>query len=266
MPQKYVEQFAVITGASSGIGFELARQFVAQGFDILIAAEDEGIFGAAKQLKTDRMVIPVQVDLAKQGGVAQLWDEIKAVGRPIDAIAINAGVGVGGAFADNSLSDELNMIALNVTSSTILAKYAVQDMVPHRKGRILITASVVSVIPASFQTVYGATKAFLLSLAEGIRNELKDSGVSVTALMPGATETNFFHRAGLDDTAVGVSKKDNPADVARDGFEALMDGKDHVVSHSAKNVLMEWASEILPETVKAEMHRKQAEPGSAKKH
>ena len=256
------KQFAVITGASSGIGFELARQFVKNGFDVLIAAEDIGIFDAAKKLEANATVTPVQVDLRADGGVDKLWQFVMKAGRTVDAIAINAGVGVGGRFAENDLQSELNMIALNVTSSTILAKHSVNHMLEAGKGRILITASVASVMPTPYQAVYGATKAYLLSLSEGIRNELKDTGITVTALMPGATETNFFHRAGLDNTKVGESKKDDPADVAKDGFEALMEGKDHVVAHSAKTHLMEWALEFLPETVKAEMHAAQAKPGS----
>lgn len=266
MPKFQAKKFAVVTGASSGIGFELARQFTSNGFDILITAEDAGIFDAAEKLKASSIVVPVQADLAQEGGADALWREIKALNRPLDAIAINAGVGVGGSFAENNLAAELNMIALNVTASTVLAKYAVKDMLARGQGKILITASIASVMPTPFQAVYGATKAYLLSLAEGIRNELKDTEITVTALMPGATETNFFHRAGLDNTRVGQSRKDDPADVARDGFEAMMDGKDHVVAHSAKTIVMEWAIELLPETVKAEMHRRQSEPLSSAKH
>lgn len=231
---------------------------------MLIAAEDMGIFEAADKLKANATVTPIQVDLAAEGGVDKLWQFVEKTGRNVDAIAINAGVGVGGRFAENDLAAELNMIALNVTSSTVLAKRSVEHMLRAGQGRILITASVASVMPTPYQAVYGATKAYLLSLSEGIRNELKDTGITVTALMPGATETNFFHRAGLDDTKVGQSKKDDPAQVAKDGYDAMMDGKDHVVAHSAKTRFMEWALEFLPETVKAEMHAKQAEPGSAK--
>ncbi len=223
-----------------------------------------GIFAAADKLKANATVTPIQVDLAAEGGVDKLWQFVEKTGRNVDAIAINAGVGVGGRFAENDLAAELNMIALNVTSSTILAKRAVEHMLRVGQGRILITASVASVMPTPYQAVYGATKAYLLSLSEGIRNELKDTGITVTALMPGATETNFFHRAGLDDTKVGQSKKDDPAQVAKDGYDAMLDGKDHVVAHSAKTRIMEWMLEFLPETLKAEMHAKQAEPGSAK--
>jgi short-subunit dehydrogenase len=183
----------------------------------------------------------------------------------VDAIAINAGVGVGGDFArTTALEDELNLIALNVTSSVHLAKRVVREMVARKQGRILFTASIAGTMPAPFEAVYGASKAFLLSFSEALRNELKDTGVTVTALMPGATETNFFHRAGMDDTKVGASEKDSAAEVARDGFKALMAGEDKVIAGAFKNKLEGGlGARILPETVKAEIHRKMAEPGSA---
>lgn len=256
--------FGVVTGASSGIGFELAQQFLDNGFDLIVVAEDAGIFSAAEKLnRPGARVIPLQIDLAEENGVGDLWSQIEAFARPLEAIAINAGVGVGGSFAENRLEDELKMIALNVTSYTKLAKHVVRDMLKRNEGKILFTSSVVAVMPSPYQTVYGATKAFVLSLSEGLRNELKDTGITVTALMPGATDTNFFQRAGLEDTKVGASEKDDPADVAKDGFEAMMAGKDHVVSHSAKTRLQGWMLEILPETIKAEMHARQAKPGSA---
>lgn len=258
--------FAVITGASSGIGFELAKQFAQNNHDILIAAEDDGIILAAEQLSVfGTHVTPLRVDLAKDGGVDRLYQEIKATGLAVDAIAINAGVGVGGAFIDTALEDELNMIALNVTSSVHLAKHVVKDMAMRGRGRVLFTASVVSTIPAPYEAIYGATKAFLLSFSDALRNELKDKGVSVTALMPGATETNFFHRADLDDTRVGQSKKDDPADVAKMGFDALMAGDAHVVAASWKSKTLGMLGEILPEGAKAEIHAQMSKPGSGSK-
>jgi uncharacterized protein len=260
-------KFAVVTGASSGIGLELARQFAINNFDVMIAAENPDIYPVAEELKMAGVnIMPVQVNLAGEHGVAKLWQEIKNVGRPIDAIAINAGVGVGGSFVETDLAEELNMIALNITSSVVLAKYVVKDMLAYNQGRILFTASIASVVPAPFMAVYGGTKAFLLSFSEALRNELKDTNVTVTALMPGATDTEFFRRAHMEDTKVGADKKDDPIDVARDGFKALMAGKDHVVSHSAKTIMMEWMGEILPETVKAQMHRRETEPGSGLRH
>jgi uncharacterized protein len=158
------------------------------------------------------------------------------------------------------------MIALNVTSTVHLAKRVIKDMVDRDEGRVLFTASVASTMPAPFEAVYGATKAFVLSFAEALRSELKETGVIITSLMPGPTDTNFFRRAGLEDTRVGAGEKDDPADVARDGFEALMAGKDAVISHSLKTRVLGGMNEILSEPAKAGIHRKMAEPGSATDH
>lgn len=258
--------FAVVTGASSGIGFELARQFAQNGFDLLIAAETPQIHGAAQELmRHGGRVEPVQLDLASFDGVEQLYSRIRGSGRPVDAIAINAGVGLGGDFArQTDLRDEINLINLNVTSTVHLAKRVIGDMVQRGRGRVLFTSSIAALMPGSFEAVYNASKAFVQSFAEAIRNELKDTGVTITALQPGPTETNFFHRAGLDNTRVGQSKKDDPADVARQGFEALMAGKDHVIAGSLKTRAMA-AMGVLPDAVKAEQHRKLAEPGSGRR-
>jgi uncharacterized protein len=163
------------------------------------------------------------------------------------------------------LRDELNLINLNVTSAVHLAKRVMKDMAERGRGRVLFTSSIAGTMPAPFEAVYSASKAFLTSFAQAIRNEMKDTGVTVTALMPGATETNFFHRAGLDDTKLGVSEKDDPAEVAREGYEALMAGKDHVVAGSFKNKVQAVAGHALPDPIVAEMHRKQSEPGSGSK-
>jgi uncharacterized protein len=258
---------AVVTGASSGIGFELARQFAQNGVDLLIAAEDPGIFRAAQELmRHGGHVEPVQVDLASFDGVERLVGQIRGRGRPVEAIAINAGVGLGGDFVRGTdLRDEINLINLNVTSTVHLAKRVLPDMVARGRGRVLFTSSIAALMPGTFEAVYNASKAFVQSFAEAIRNELKDTGVTITALQPGPTETNFFHRAGLDDTRVGQSKKDDPADVARQGFEALMAGKDHVIAGSLKTKAMGTMAKVLPDTVNAEQHRKLAEPGSGRR-
>lgn len=264
MPDNITDPLAVVTGASSGIGLELAKQFASHGFDVLIAAEDEGIADAAATLtETGTRVFSQQVDLATYEGVETLYQRIRSLERPVDAIAINAGVGVGGPFIKTSLEEELNLIALNVTSAVHLAKRIATDMVNRGEGRILFTSSIAAEMPAPFEAVYGASKAFLLSFAEALRNELRDTGVTVTALQPGATDTNFFRRAHMEDTKVGTAEKDSPADVARDGFDALMAGKDYVVAGSWKNKFQSTMAQILPETMKAEQHRKLAEPGSA---
>lgn len=256
---------AVVTGASSGIGYELAKQFAQNGFDLLVVAETSKITDAGQQLgQLGANVQSVQADLAEFDGVEQLYSAIQAAGRPVDAVAINAGVGVGGDFArETDLQAELKLIDLNVKSSVHLTKRVLKDMINRGQGRILFTSSIAATMPAPFEAVYGASKAFESSFAQAIRNEIKDTGVTITVLMPGATETNFFHRAGMDDTKVGASEKDDPAEVAREGFEALMAGKDHVIAGSFKNVLQAKGGNFLPETVTAEMHRKMSEPGSA---
>ncbi|WP_433088123.1 SDR family NAD(P)-dependent oxidoreductase [Dactylosporangium sp. CA-052675] len=257
---------AVVTGASSGIGYELAKQFALHDFDLLIAAEDDGIEQAAQGLRRDgrTQVEAVRTDLATFDGVEALWRAIGETGRAVDAVAINAGRGAGGAFAhDTDLRDELNIIDVNVTSTVHLAKRVLPAMVRRGRGRVLFTSSIASTMPGSYQAVYNASKSFVQSFAQAVRDELKDTGVTVTALMPGPTDTNFFARADMEDTKVGAGPKDDPAQVAEQGFEALMRGDDHVVAGSFKNKVQAVAGKALPDTTKAGMHRKMAEPGSA---
>ena len=257
-------QLAVVTGASSGIGLELAKLFATNGYDLVIVAEDEGIESAADRLRSiGPMVEPVQADLATEDGVEELWERIEGMGRPVDAIAINAGVGVGGPFLETDLDEEINLINLNVTGAVHLAKHVVQHMSERGAGKILFTSSIAADMPTPFEAVYGASKAFLLSFSEALRNELKDTNITVTALQPGPTDTNFFDRAGMRHTKVGADKKDDPADVARDGFEALMAGKAKVVAGSLKNVVQSKMARVTPATMTAELHRKLSEPGSA---
>lgn len=267
MNQTSNHPFAVVTGASSGIGYALAEEFAEHGYDLLITAEDAKIADAAQRLAKNGITVDsVQIDLTTYDGVEQLYDRIESSGRPVDAIAINAGVGVSGEFARGTdLQAELNLINLNVVSTVHLAKRVLKDMVARGNGRVLFTSSIASTMPGPFTAIYNASKAFVQSFSQAIRNELKDTGVSVTALMPGPTETDFFERAGLEDTKLGVSEKDDPKEVAREGFEALMAGKDHVVAGSFKNTVQASAAHVLPDPVVAEMHRKQAEPGSARK-
>jgi uncharacterized protein len=259
--------FAVVTGASSGIGFELAKQCVLNNFDVLICAEDEGIHEAARHLGASGGVVePVRADLSTFEGCEKLVEAVNAFARPLDALLLNAGVGVSGAFVQTELEDELKMIALNANAVVHLAKRLVPRMVNRRSGRVLITASVASTSPAPFLAVYGATKAFDLSFAEALRFELEDTGVTVTALQPGATDTEFFARADMDNTQVAQSSKDDPEDVAKKGFEAMMAGKDKVIAASLKSKLEGIAGEILPETTKAKMQAGQTKPGSGEKH
>jgi short-subunit dehydrogenase len=255
----------VVTGASSGIGRELAGQFAEHGFDLLITADDPRIADVATELRaTGARVDDVAVDLASPDGVDTLYARIQAIGRPVDAIALNAGRGAGGAFAtDTALADELEIVDLNVRSTVHLAKHVVRDMVERGEGRMLFTSSIASTMPGPFQAVYNASKSFVQSFALALRNELKDTGVTVTSLMPGPTDTEFFEEADLEDTKLGAGSKDDPADVARDGFEALMNGDERVVSASLSTKLQGRGSRIMPDRIKAEMHRRMAEPGSA---
>jgi uncharacterized protein len=251
---------AVVTGASSGIGYELAKVFAEHGFDLMIAADSDRILEAARTIGGDTDVVPVQADLSTPEGVESLVARIRDSGRPLHSIAINAGIGVGGDFArETSLEDELRLLNLNVTGSVHLAKRVVRDMLRCNDGRILFTSSIAATMPAPLEAVYGASKAFLLSFSEALRNELKDAGITVTALMPGPTETNFFHRAGMDDTQVGQKEKDDAAKVARQGFDAMMSGDDKVVAGSFKNKVEAVVARVLPDSVKAKQHRNLAE-------
>jgi short-subunit dehydrogenase len=258
-------RFAVVTGASSGIGFELAKVFAEEGFDLLVTAEDAEIEAAQRELnQLTASVECVRLDLSRTDEVNRLYERIEATGRPVDAIALNAGIGAGGDFArETDLRKELRLIDLNVRSTVQLCKLVAKDMVARGEGRILFTSSIASTMPGAYQAVYNASKSFVQSFALALRNELKDTDVTVTSLMPGPTETEFFERAEMLDTPVGEEEKDDPAEVARQGFEALMAGREKVVGGSFKNKAQAVAGKVIPDSVKAEMHRKMAQPATA---
>src|SRR3954471_2480631 len=261
MTSSQKKPLALVTGASSGIGLGLARQFGQNGFDLVIAAEDPGLSAAAAELRqTGAEVQPVQVDLRTPEGGSQTSSGARAAGRSLDAFALNAGVGRGGAFIDTPLADEQDIIDLNVTSTVHLAKLVLKDMAARDEGKVLITSSIASTMPGSFQAVYNASKSFLQSFAEAVQEELKDTGVTITSLMPGPTETNFFHRAVMDHTPIGRGKKDDPAQVAAQGFAALMDGKNKIVGGSLMTKAQKAVGDVVPDAVKGVMHRQRAEP------
>nr|WP_295830631.1 SDR family NAD(P)-dependent oxidoreductase [uncultured Azospirillum sp.] len=255
-------QLAVVTGASSGIGFELAKQCAGNGFDLVIAADDPAIEQTAGELrKMGAAVETVQADLATVDGVDRLYAALK--GRTVDALLANAGHGLGRGFLDQDFSDARHVIDTNITGTLYLIQKVGRDMRRRGQGRILITGSIAGFMPGSFQAVYNGTKAFIDSFSFALRDELKDSGVTVTCLMPGPTDTHFFERADMTDTQVGQGKKDDPAMVAKVGFDAMMNGEGDVVA-GWKNKLQTAMATVTPSGVLASQHRKMAEPGSGK--
>jgi short-subunit dehydrogenase len=254
---------AIVTGASTGIGYEIARCCAENGYDLLLAADDEKIHEAARTfgaLGVDAKAL--LVDLATAEGVETLCDA--AEGRDVEVLVANAGHGLGGAFLDQDVDDIRHVIDTNVTGTLMLLHDVVGRMRDRGQGRVLITGSIAGFIPGSFSATYNGSKAFVDNFAIALRNELQDTGVTVTCLMPGATDTEFFARAGMLDTKIGQAKKDDPADVAKAGFDAMMKGEADVVS-GLKNKLEATVAQVVPAELLAEQHRKQAAPGSAKR-
>ena len=254
---------AVITGASTGIGYELARCCAQNGFDLIVAADESEIDDAAKDFSIyGGDVVPVEADLATIEGVEKLYAATK--GRPVDALLANAGRGLGEGFLDEDFNEVIRVIDTNITGTLYLIQRIGRDMRERNAGRILITGSIAGFTPGAFQAVYHGTKAFLDSFAFALRNELKDTDITVTCLMPGATETEFFDRAGLQNTKIGQAEKDNPTDVAETGFKAMMNGDGDVVA-GWQNKLESALANVTPAAMLAERTRKQYEPGSAEK-
>jgi short-subunit dehydrogenase len=254
---------AVVTGASSGIGYWLASELADRGYDLVVCSAGDRLDDAVAVFEAKGVkVTAVSADLATSDGVDELWSTIEAMGHPIDVACINAGVGVGGLFAETDLDEEMNMVNLNCNSTIHLAKHVVQEMVKLRRGKILFTASIAGEMVAPREAVYAATKAFVLSFAHSLRYELRDSGVSVTALQPGPTDTDFFHRAGMDDTKVGQEgkKESEPQDVAKQGLDALFAGTDHVYAASMTTKIEGMVANLVPGAVKGAMHESMSKP------
>ncbi|WP_262268123.1 SDR family NAD(P)-dependent oxidoreductase [Microvirga yunnanensis] len=254
---------AIVTGASSGIGYELAKLCAQNGYDLLIAADQAAIHEAAEEFRTlGADVEAVETDLATLEGVDKLYAAAK--GRSVAALLANAGHGLGHAFLDQDFRDARHVIDTNITGTLYLIQNVGRDMRARNEGRILITGSIAGFMPGTFQAVYNGTKAFIDSFSFALRNELKDTNITVTCLMPGATETEFFERAGMEDTKVGQDKKDDPAFVAKVGFDAMLNGEGDVVS-GWKNKFTTILANVTPAGMLAEQHRKMAEPGSGKR-
>jgi short-subunit dehydrogenase len=255
-------KFAIVTGASTGIGLELARCCARDGFDLLIAADEPEIEQAAASLRGNGVQVEaVQADLATMEGVDKLYAAAKR--RPVDALLANAGRGLGHAFLDQDFARARHVIETNITGTLYLIHKVGNDMRRRDAGRILITGSIAGFTPGSFQAVYNASKAFLNSFSFALREELRGTRLTVTCLMPGATETDFFQRADLMDTAIGAAKKDDAGEVARIGYDAMMKGEGDVVT-GLKNKIQSSVANVLPAGVLAKQHRKMAEPGTAK--
>jgi short-subunit dehydrogenase len=252
-------KLAIVTGASSGIGLELAKLAAGEGYDLIVASDTPQVDAGAAFKEQGVEVRSIEADLATEQGVRQLLDVVGD--RPVDVLVANAGHGLGGAFLDQGPQEWRHVVDTNVTGTLLLIQPIAKKMVQQGEGKVLIVGSIAGHLAGSFQAVYNGTKAFVDSFAAALNNELKDTGVTVTCLKPGATETEFFERAGMEDTKVGQAKKDDAADVAKTGWKAMKDGKESVV-YGLKNKAQVWASGILPESATAVLHRQQAEPGS----
>jgi uncharacterized protein len=254
---------AVVTGASTGIGYELALICARDGFDLVIAADEEQVHRSAETIRGEGAeVVAVEADLGTIGGVDRLLEAIGETGRPVEALLANAGRGLGGAFLDQDFAAARHVLDTNITGTIYLLHHVGNQMRRRGQGRILITGSIAGLLPGSFQAVYNATKAFLDNFSFAIRNELQDAGVTVTCLMPGPTDTHFFDRAGVTDTAIAQGEKDDADTVARLGYEAMMKGEGDVVT-GWRNKMTAAMANVTPSAVLAEQHRRMAEPGSA---
>jgi short-subunit dehydrogenase len=255
-------RLAIVTGASTGIGYELAKCCAEHGFDLLVAADEPLINQTAQDFRQfGVMADAVEADLAALEGVDKLY--AAAHQRPVDALLANAGIGLGHAFLDQNFDEVRHVIDTNITGTIYLIQKVGRDMRRRGHGRILIAGSIAGFMPGTYSAVYNGTKAFIDSFSFGLRAELKDTGVTVTCLMPGATETEFFERADMMDTKVGQQEKDDPADVAQIGFDAMMRGDGDIVS-GWKNKVQSAVANVTPAGVLAEWYRKMTEPGSGK--
>ena len=256
MPER---KLAIVTGASSGIGLEIARLAAQDGYDLIVAADTPFVEAGPALKETGVDVQQIEADLATQQGLDQLMHRI--ADRPVDVLVANAGHGLGHAFLDQSPSEWQHVINTNITGTLLLIQPIIRRMVERGEGKVLITGSIAGHLAGAYQAVYNGSKAFIDSFAAALNEEIKDSGVTVTCLKPGATETNFFHRAELDDTKVGQAKKDDPADVAKAGWDAMKSGEPAVI-YGMKNKMQVAAAGMMTDATTAKLHRAQAEPGS----
>lgn len=254
--------FVMITGASSGLGLELAKLFAQDGYDIAVSGSSERIFEAETTIKSYGVeAYPLQADASTYEGVEAFWQFVKSKNRKLDAAVLNVGISLGNSFLENDLEEELKLIDINIKGTVHMAKRVVQDMVPNKEGNILLVSSVSATLPTPYETVYGPSKAFGFMFAESLREELKETGVNVTAMLPGATNTDFHHNAGMDSTYFGDERNKNDKElVAQQGYEAFKNKADHVVCGDEATKKEAEDNRTTPEEVKAAAHAKKAKP------
>lgn len=253
---------ALVTGAASGIGQELAHLFAKDQYQlILVDRNPGGLQGFAEHLQSQHNITPTLItqDLSAPGAAQRVYDEVQSKGLQVDILVNDAGFGLAGPFLDADLNRTVGIINTNVTALVELTYLFGRDMKERGKGRILQLASMASFQPNALLAVYGASKAFVLSFSEALSVELKDSGVTVTALCPGATETEFFYTANAEHTEEGQGEKADPKDVAKDGYEALMKGEPRVIS-GVSNKLLAAMTKVIPDTWLALSNQKKFEP------
>lgn len=255
-------KFVMITGSTSGLGFELAKLFANDGYDVAMSGSSDNIYKSAKKIESLGVeAYPFKADASTYDGVEEFWKFVKSKDRKLDSAVLNVGISIGGSFLENDLQEELKLIDLNIAGTIHMAKRVVQDMVPNKAGDILIVSSLSATLPTPYETVYGPSKAFGFMFAEALREELKETGINVTAMLPGATNTNFHHNAGMDSTYFGDEKNKNDKElVAQQGYEALKNKLDHVVCGDEATKKEAEENKKTPEDVKAARHAKKAKP------
>lgn len=255
-------KYALITGGTSGIGYELAKLFAENGYNLVIVARTEADLRQRADEISSRygvFVITLAKDLFHREAPFEIYDETRRQGIQIDVLVNDAAQGLYGRFIDTDIHRELDMLQLNIGAYIALTKLYLRDMMERGDGKILNVASIAGKLPGPYQSVYHGTKAFIHSFTEAIRAELADSGVTITSLLPGATDTDFFRKAHMEDSRILEQDLADPAKVAKDGFEALMKGDDMVIS-GLKNKAQIAASNITPDSLVAKTMLKQQAP------
>jgi short-subunit dehydrogenase len=263
------KKWALVTGGTSGIGKELARLLATDCYNLIIVARDEQELDHTKnELQTSRIeIITIAKDLSKMDEAKALCDEVTAKNIEVEVLVNDAGQGVYGLFKDNDLERELDIIHLNICTTVILTKHFVRQMAQRGSGRVLNLGSVAGKLPGPWQAVYHATKAFILSFTTAIREEMKDSGVTFTTLMPGVTDTDFPNKAGMTESKIVQDKEAmaDPAEVAADGYEALINGEDRVIS-GFKNKIQVASANMVPDSTVAHAVYEQQKPVDQEHH